>query len=157
MPLRGEGAGLEAFQNGHSRCFLCGRENPNSLGLTFEETEDGGVRTRFESRSELQGYDDILHGGIIATLLDGAMTHCLFHRGIRAVTGDLHVRFVHSVPCGVSVVIRAWVHSSRAPFHRLRAELKLEEELMAWAEASFMEHRKPVCGERPPGVPSTGI
>ena len=81
-------------RNGHSRCLLCGNLNPRSLNLSFQAAEDGGVRTRFKADTELQGYDDILHGGVIASLLDAAMTHCLFHHGVQAVTGDLHVRFV---------------------------------------------------------------
>jgi len=56
-------------------------------------------------------------------------------------------RYDTPVPCGVTVVIRAWVHSSRPPFHRLRAELKLDGELMAWAEASFMERIAPHPGK----------
>ena len=83
----------------HADCVLCGSRNPLSLGLSFHPGDDGGVRTLFQAHSGLQGYKGILHGGVISSLLDAAMTHCLFHQGIEAVTGDLHVRFVKSVPC----------------------------------------------------------
>ena len=125
--------------NGHSRCLLCGNLNPRSLNLSFQAAGDGVVRTRFEAHTDLQGYDDILHGGVIASLLDAAMTHCLFHRGVQAVTGDLHVRFVRPVPCNVSLEIRAWVLASRPPLYHLRAEIILDERVMAWAEAKFMQ------------------
>ena len=91
--------------NGHSSCIICGELNPRSLKLSFEVAEDSAVSTRFSADARLQGYDGILHGGVIAALLDAAMAHCLFHNGIQAVTGDLRIRFSHPVPCGVSIRI----------------------------------------------------
>jgi hypothetical protein len=82
-------------QNKHAHCFICGDQNPRSLGLEFQAVDVDTVCATFQASPELQGYDGILHGGVIAALLDAAMTHCLFHRGIQAMTGDLHVRFLH--------------------------------------------------------------
>gem|GEM_PF-201352 len=128
-------------RNGHSRCVLCGNLNPRSLNLSFQAARDGSVRTRFKAHAELQGYDDLLHGGVIASLLDAAMTHCLFHHGVQAVTGDLHVRFVQPVSCNVSLEIRAWVLVSYPPLYRLKAEIILEKRVMAWAEGKFMQRQ----------------
>jgi acyl-coenzyme A thioesterase PaaI-like protein len=121
--------------------MLCGTLNPRSLNLSFRVEENGTVRTRFKAHAELQGYDDILHGGAIASLLDAAMTHCLFHRGVQAVTGDLHVRFLQPVPCHVSLEIRAQMLYSYPPLYRLKAEIVLDEQVMAWAKGKFMERR----------------
>jgi acyl-coenzyme A thioesterase PaaI-like protein len=128
-----------AHSNGHSRCLLCGSLNPRSLNLSFQAAADGAVRTSFQAHDELQGYDRILHGGVIAALLDGAMTHCLFHQQVKAVTGDLRVRFVHSIPCDALLDIRARILYSRPPLYRLKAEIAQDGRLMAWAEARFME------------------
>ena len=127
--------------NRHSRCLFCGNLNPRSLNLSFQAAGGGVVKTRFKARADLQGYDDILHGGVIAALLDAAMTHCLFYRGIQAVTGDLHVRFVQPVSCNVSMEIRAWMLTSHPPLYRLRAEIVVDERVMAWAEAKFVQRR----------------
>ena len=129
-------------RNGHSQCLLCGNLNPRSLNLSFRAAPNDGVTTWFKPHEELQGYDGILHGGIIASLLDAAMTHCLFHRGIQAVTGDLHVRFVRPVPLNVSLEIKAWLLSGSSPLYRLKAEIVLGEQVMAWAEAKFMKLRE---------------
>jgi uncharacterized protein (TIGR00369 family) len=107
--------------------------------LRFHAGEGGAVYATFQAHPELQGYDGILHGGVIAALLDSAMTHCLFHGGIRGVTGDLHVRFVEPVPSDSKLVIRARVASNTPPLFCLKAEMLLSDRIVAWAEAKFLE------------------
>ena len=53
-------------------CFVCGEKNPNGLNLTFSFRE-GKVVTEFILHKTYQGYKDIVHGGIISTLLDESM------------------------------------------------------------------------------------
>lgn len=69
------------------------------------------------------------------------MTHCLFHKEIQAVTGDLHVRFLHPAPCNATLEIRAWVLASYPPLYRLLAEIHIGELLIAWDEAKFVQRR----------------
>ena len=121
----------------HSHCLMCGNENPFSLRLCFNTDAEGIVHTVFKGHEGLQGYKGILHGGVISSLLDAAMTNCLFHQGIEALTGDLHVRFLKPIPCNASLDIRAWVATSLPPLYQLRAELVYRETVMAWAEAGF--------------------
>jgi uncharacterized protein (TIGR00369 family) len=141
MSVTTEGPKIIGSRSGHSRCLLCGNLNPQSLNLSFQAADDGVVKTRFKPRSELQGYDGILHGGVIAALLDAAMTHCLFHRGVQAVTGDLHVRFVRPVACNVTLEIQAWLVVSHPPLYRLKAEIVVADQVLAWGEAKFMQLR----------------
>jgi uncharacterized protein (TIGR00369 family) len=125
--------------NRHSHCLLCGNRNPWSLGLCFGPADNGTVVATFRTHPELQGYDGILHGGVIASILDSAMTHCLFHQGIRAVTADLRVRFLEPVSCQCDLGIRAAVVSKTSPLFRLKAEMRSGDRLVAWAEATFVE------------------
>jgi len=126
-------------RNDHGHCLLCGERNPSSLKLAFQGHADGSVTTRFQAGRDLQGYSEILHGGVIASLLDAAMTHCLFHRGVQGLTADLHVRYVQAVPCGALLEIRAASTGSHPPLHRLRADMEVEGRVVAWAEAKFLE------------------
>ncbi|MDI6808083.1 MAG: thioesterase [Candidatus Eisenbacteria bacterium] len=71
------------------------------------------------------------------------MTHCLFHNGIRAVTGDLRVRFLQPVSCRTILGLRAWMLSAKPPLYGLKAELTCEGQIMAWAEAKFMRQASP--------------
>ena len=128
----------EEVKMDHEWCLLCGSRNPRSLHLHFMD-EGGRVSAEFTPGSELQGYQGIIHGGIITSLLDSAMTHCLFKRGIKALTGDLHVRFYRSVAVGKKVRIAAWLDSSRPPLYSLKSELFQQGAIAARAEAKFMK------------------
>ncbi|VGO19952.1 PaaI family thioesterase [Pontiella sulfatireligans] len=125
-------------ENGHRHCLLCGDLNSGSFGLKFTPHDDGGVRAVFHGHEGLQGYDGILHGGVIASLLDSAMTHCLFKKGVKAVTADLNVRYKHSIPCGEQVDVQAWLVKCHPPLYCLKASLLLGGRTMAHGEARFM-------------------
>lgn len=124
----------------HDNCLLCGKDNPYSLGLSFQTRADGSVETAFQGNGFLQGYKGILHGGVISSLLDCAMTNCLFSRNIRAMTGELIVRFRHPVAVDSLIGLRAWVLSSSPPLYRMRAELFKEDRVLAWAKAKFIDN-----------------
>lgn len=122
----------------HDHCLMCGAQNPLSLGLSFEAMDENMVHAHFQAHAGLQGYDEILHGGVIAALLDAAMTHCLYHRGIQGLTVDLNVRYNKPVPCDALLSLRGWLTSAKPPLYYLKADLSCRQELMASAEARFM-------------------
>jgi len=126
--------------NGHAHCLMCGARNPFSLGLHFHDGEEGSVWSRFNAMPRFQGYEGILHGGVISALLDAAMTHCLFHQGVRAVTGDLRVQFLEPVQCDTVLHVRAWLLSVTPPLYRVAAILVHGQRVMAKAEAKFMHY-----------------
>jgi len=124
--------------NGHDHCLLCGAYHPHSWNLCFTPGSEGEVVSTFIASKDLQGYDDLVHGGVICSLLDAAMTHCLFHQSIQAVTGDLRVRFLQPVSCEVPLELRARLLFTCPPLYQLRAELRCDGQLMAKAEGKFM-------------------
>jgi uncharacterized protein (TIGR00369 family) len=141
--LTGERAPGGGFD--HDHCLLCGQRNPLSLRLRFEAAETGDVSARFRPSRRLQGYRGVLHGGVISALLDSAMTHCLFHRGIRAVTGDLYVRFLAPVSCDGELELGAWVVAETPPVYRLEARIVQDGKTVARARARFMESGRTRC------------
>ncbi|HEV8543143.1 MAG TPA: PaaI family thioesterase [Verrucomicrobiae bacterium] len=57
----------------HSKsCFVCGSRNIGGLNLRFH-TDGRIVRTRFTARPEYNGFVGVIHGGILATILDEVM------------------------------------------------------------------------------------
>jgi len=106
--------------------------------LRFERQPDDSVRATFPCDPQYQGYPDRLHGGIVATLLDAAMTHWLFARGLRGMTGRLNIRFRHPVRVANDAVVRAWLTRETPPVYTLSAEIDQDNRVCAVAEAKFM-------------------
>jgi len=129
-------------QKYHSNCLLCGQHNSWSLGLKFRAADDGCIRGEFHAHPRLQGYDGVLHGGVITALLDAAMTHSLFYKGIEAVTGDLRVRFLHPIPCDSILDLTACILFEKSKLYVVKAEILYKGRLMAKAEAKFMQRSK---------------
>lgn len=80
---------LELSDN--NECFVCGKNNPIGMKLEFAIEGDEYV-THFTPRKEHQGWQGIVHGGIVSTVLDeimGRYTHIL---GLHAVTAEITVR-----------------------------------------------------------------
>lgn len=72
-------------------CFACGPGNPIGLQLEFETEPEGISRTVWTPKTEHQGYRNITHGGLVATVLDECMIRMLWHLGVPAVTAHLEV------------------------------------------------------------------
>lgn len=123
----------------HDNCVICGRNNPFSLGLKFQPAGANSVEASFTGGPHLQGYEGILHGGVISAVLDSAMAHCLLLQDIKAVTGDLRVRFLHAIPCTSRVIIRAWLTCAVSTLYELKAEARVDGQLVARAKAKFMQ------------------
>jgi len=128
----------------HESCPVCGDLSPGGLHVAFEVCPDGAVEAEVMCGEDKEGYAGHLHGGIIASLLDGAMTNCLFSHGIRGVTAELTVRMSHPLQSGVPIVARAWIERSLLPLYFLKAELRQSGRLAARGKAKFMH--KPAEG-----------
>lgn len=126
-------------EQNHPDCFVCSPACCQGLGLEFSLADDGAVEASFACGPALTGYPGMLHGGIICTLLDGAMTNCLFAHGVAAVTVDLNVRFHHPVTVGLPAVVRAWLKSEGPPIHRVAAQILQNEEVAATGAARFVD------------------
>ena len=145
MTIRERQNTLSAMREQHHRtCPVCGDLNPNGLRAAFEVCADGVVEAQVVCGEDREGYPGHVHGGIIASLLDGAMTNCLFSHGIRAVTGELVVRMIHPLQAGTVVVARAWLERRLPPLYLMKAELRQGGRVAARGGAKFM--RKMVEG-----------
>lgn len=125
-------------------CFACGQENPISLGLKFKEIDKNTVREEFTPGENHQGYEGIMHGGLIATLLDEAMAYVIGFKDIQAFTAELNIRFRTAVEIGKKLEIigeyKGSKKSSIANVYYTEAKIFDEEgNLKAKAKAKFME------------------
>ncbi len=90
-------------------CFVCGTKNPFGLQVKPQISEGGETVTiECTPPSHLQGWADVLHGGILSTLLDEAITYVgIATFGKPAVTAQLDVRFRNPSPTGVKLTVSA--------------------------------------------------
>jgi uncharacterized protein (TIGR00369 family) len=123
----------------HSFCMVCGRAHGCGLGLRFRLQDDGSVRARFVCSKSHEGFRDLVHGGAISSLLDGAMTNCLFAHGIAAVTAELVVRFRHPIATGAPLTVVGRISGSSPPLYVLDAEIAQDDTIMAVGKGKFME------------------
>ena len=87
-------------------CFVCGPKNPIGLKLVF--SFDGKtIKTDFIPRKEHQGYVDIVHGGIISTLLDEVMVKLAIELGMPAVTAQMDIRLKKALKVGQKITVTA--------------------------------------------------
>ena len=108
------------------RCFACGPENHEGLQLRFDYG-DGTARAVFTPAKRFAGWTTILHGGIIATLLDEAMAHAAISAGVRAVTGRLEIRFRKAAPMDSVLVAQGRIESRRGRMLTLSATVTGED------------------------------
>ena len=108
-------------------CFCCGAKNPIGLKLEFETTSDGRMRTTWIPRKEHQGFKDIVHGGLVATVLDEVMVRLLYLRGIAAVTAGMEIKLLLPVRWGRPYRFEGWIVQDRGRAVITEAEAFLEE------------------------------
>jgi uncharacterized protein (TIGR00369 family) len=89
-------------------CFVCGPRNPVGLKLEFR-FNGKTITTEFIPKKEHQGYLDIVHGGIISTLLDEAMVKLAIAMDMPAVTARMDVRLKKALAIGEKVNIESGV------------------------------------------------
>ena len=119
-------------------CFCCGPKNPIGLKLEFENRDDGRTRTVWRPRQEHQGFKDIVHGGLVATVLDEVMIRMLYHRGIPAVTGTMETKLLKPLRAGRDYRFEAWLVKDRGRALLTEAEALDAEsgERVAWGKAT---------------------
>lgn len=89
-------------------CFVCGPKNPIGLKLKFSYNGKT-IKTEFIPKKEHQGYLNIVHGGIISTLLDEAMVKLGLAMDIAAVTAQIDVRLRSPLNVGEKIFVEAGV------------------------------------------------
>lgn len=107
-------------------CFACGPRNPIGLKLDFRE-EDNTYLTTFIPGPEHQGYDGIMHGGLVSTLLDEVMARYLHAKGLNAVTARLDVRFRQPTPIGQLLTVSGWIIGQRGKMYELAGKITLPD------------------------------
>jgi acyl-coenzyme A thioesterase PaaI-like protein len=141
MSNPGEPAVSDSFLTVRSdhACFGCGDDNPIGLHLRFAPDGDG-VRASFVPGPEHQGFQDVVHGGIISAVVDEAMAWAVADAGVWAVTGEMRVRFRQPLKISDATSVVARVSGTRGRLVTAAAELLLDQDhsLIATVSATFV-------------------
>jgi acyl-coenzyme A thioesterase PaaI-like protein len=123
-------------------CLVCGRDNRHGLKLDLNvDAETGIVAVRFTPRPEHIGFEGIVHGGVIATVLDEVMVWAATWAGRRfCVCGELTTRFRREAAVGRALEVAARVESNRPRLIVTSAEVRDAEsgELIATGTAKYV-------------------
>lgn len=126
----------------YQRCFVCGQRNPHGLRLVFQ-LDQNTIVADFQPREEHQGFPGIIHGGIVAAVLDEALerTALLSNNPGWTMTGRLEVRFRRYVPYGPLLRVRAMLDEERRRMLQASGVLTLADDesvLLAEAHGTFL-------------------
>jgi acyl-coenzyme A thioesterase PaaI-like protein len=113
-------------------CFICGLANSIGLKMVFhEDREQKKVLARLVVPERYRSYPGVVHGGIVATILDETSGRALMIHSEDIndffVTAKLEVRYRHATPTETPLLAVGWVerYGERA---RVRGELRLAGE-----------------------------
>lgn len=107
-------------------CLVCGKNNPQGLRLHLSvDAQSGQVRVPFTPRLEHIGFNGIVHGGMVATVLDEAMAWVAAWAARKfCVCAEMTVRFVQNVSVGQEVIATADVVSNRPRLIQTQSEIR---------------------------------
>lgn len=120
-------------------CFACGRLNPSGLQLDFDVSKDRAT-ARYTGQQRHQGYDGLLHGGVVTALLDETMGWSIFQQGIWGVTAKLTVTFKRPIPVGEELIVSGEVVRDRGRGIETKGTVAraADGEILAEATALFL-------------------
>lgn len=116
-----------------NRCFGCGQANAEGLKLEFLRAHDGAVVCFTTVADRFEGPATYVHGGVIATLLDEAMSKSVRVLGVTAMTRHMEVDYLRPVHSGAPI---------RLEGRHLRADGRKH-----WTEARILDARGHVLAE----------
>jgi uncharacterized protein (TIGR00369 family) len=127
----------------YGNCFVCGENNPNGLRLIFEiDREKRTLKTSFVSNPTFQGWDGIVHGGIISTLLDEAMAKLVYELGYDAVTASLEIKFKKPAPILQPLLVYGEIAEVNRRLIRAKARVTKEDgTILATGTSTFLLQR----------------
>lgn len=123
-----------------NRCFGCGQNNTTGLRLEFFVAQDGSVVAQPTVSDSFEGPRGYLHGGIVATLLDEAMSKSVRAKGFTAMTRHLEVEYLRPVPSRTPIRLEGRAIQSDGRKHRTEARiLDASGTVLAQGKALFIE------------------
>lgn len=107
-------------------CFGCGVNNPIGLKLKFTRKGDT-ISAIYKPEKMHQGWPGLLHGGIVACLLDEAMSNMSYSTGNTCVTASITIRQRQPIPLGKPLTVTARITRHRKKLIETSGEITLPD------------------------------
>lgn len=132
----------------YGNCFVCGEKNLGGLRLNFEiDKEKQTLKTTFVAGPIFQGYDGVVHGGIISTLLDEAMAKLSYELGYNTVTASLEIRFKKAAPILEPLLVCGEITEANQRLVKAKARVTKEDgTILAVATSTLLKQRSSQIG-----------
>jgi beta-phosphoglucomutase family hydrolase len=99
---------LKEFNGRWDMCFGCGQKNPIGMKLVFKKVGNA-AHAEFIPREEFEGWPGVLHGGLIANILDEAASWAFNYAGMLVVTARMEVLYRSPAKTGAKLIITSEV------------------------------------------------
>ncbi len=119
-------------------CFVCGVDNQVGLSLHFFDNDTGEVRALYTVDSRYNGYPGVVHGGIVAAMLDeaGGRAAMVGNPDRFMMTATLDIRYRKPVPVETPLLLIGRIIRDRGRTAQAHSELRLPDGTVA-AEAEM--------------------
>jgi len=93
---------VHSRQPNSRHCFVCGVSNSFGLKITFYDSGPGEISAEYTVPEQYQGYPGVVHGGIVAAMLDEAAGRSHMGGDPRRFmyTARLEIQYRKNVPVG---------------------------------------------------------
>jgi uncharacterized protein (TIGR00369 family) len=114
-------------------CFVCGRHNSRGLYMSFCDNGSNEVVSEYTVSEEYQGYPGVVHGGVVAAMLDEVVCRV-------AMIGDHHhfmmsvkmeIKYRHPVPTGEKLQLVGRIVRLRGRLGKATGEVILPDGTLA--------------------------
>jgi uncharacterized protein (TIGR00369 family) len=133
-------------------CFACGTLNTHGIRLDLH-VQAGRCWTELELADRFEGWEGIVHGGIVATILDEVMAWSLVDHDTWGFTARMAVDFKRPVRTGQRIRAEGWIVDARRRLIRTAGHIvdATGGAILAAAEGTYVpatEERKRALKER---------
>lgn len=125
----------------HSQC-LFNREPAIVPDLHFEFDDSGVLRGEFKCNGYQQGYDQMVHGGVLAAIIDASMAQCLMGHGIVGYTADLAVRYRKPVRIRTTTQLETSIVSVKRSLYLMKCCMTQGKSRVIQADGKFFKQNR---------------